>query len=117
MHLNAPPHVFEQAKQKRQNMTPAEKKLWQALRGKKLEEFKFRRQHPFGNFIVDFYCHKAKLAVEVDSSIPLDEQQRVNDSNRTAQILASGLTEIRFTSEEILKDLTTVLQKIATYLK
>jgi very-short-patch-repair endonuclease len=53
----------------RKNMTDAEKVLWQQLRNRKLGDLKFRRQHPVGIFILDFYCHEKKLAIEVDGGI------------------------------------------------
>jgi very-short-patch-repair endonuclease len=61
--------IEEAAKQLRKSLTPSEKQLWQALRGGKLAGLKFRRQHPVGNFILDFYCPAYKLVIEVDGEI------------------------------------------------
>jgi very-short-patch-repair endonuclease len=66
--------VQQQARELRQELTPAEKVLWQALRDKQLAGFKFRRQHPIDRFIADFYCAACKLIVELDGGIH-DEQQ------------------------------------------
>lgn len=66
MFYSAPPYAFERARELRMNMTQAEEILWEHLKKKQLNGYKFRRQHPVFKFIVDFYCHKAKLVVELD---------------------------------------------------
>lgn len=63
------PQKRELAKQLRQNMTPAEQVLWQELRANRLEDYHFRRQQIIDGFIVDFYCHRAALIIEVDGPI------------------------------------------------
>ena len=62
------------AAEMRKNMTYAEKVLWQQLRNRKLDDLKFRRQHPVAIFILDFYCHEKKLAIEVDGGIHNNEE-------------------------------------------
>lgn len=83
MHHNASPIVFERAKLLRQNETPAEKKLWKYLKNKQLDGIKFRRQHPIGRYILDFYCHKTKLGVEIDGGYHQDKLQQWVDKDRT----------------------------------
>ena len=68
MHAGAKPELFRFAEKLRANMTEEEKKLWAYLRSKP-KGFKFRRQHPFSQYILDFYCHKAQLAIEIDGNI------------------------------------------------
>ncbi len=68
-YYNTTAGILKLAGELRKNQTPAEKALWQALRKRNLRGHKFRRQHPVGHFIVDFYCHSSKLVIEVDGSI------------------------------------------------
>jgi imidazole glycerol-phosphate synthase subunit HisF len=70
----ASPLIFERAKDLRKNMTEAEKVLWFHLK-QNSGGFKFRRQHPLGIYIADFYCHKAKLVIELDGTIHDDAEE------------------------------------------
>jgi very-short-patch-repair endonuclease len=94
----------------RQNPTPAEAKLWSALQGKQLKGLKFRRQHPIGRFIVDFYCPSCKLVIEVDGGV--HAQQGAYDEARTEHLQSFGYRVLRVTNEEVLHDLVTVLAQI-----
>jgi very-short-patch-repair endonuclease len=101
-------HQTEQAARcLRQQLTPAEEQLWSALRGRQLVGLKFRCQHPVGRFIVDFYCPSCKLVIEVDGDI--HTQQKAYDEARTEQLQSYGYRVLRFTNEEVLNDLQTVL--------
>jgi very-short-patch-repair endonuclease len=102
--------VEEAAKQLRKSLTPSEKKLWQALRGGKLAGLKFRRQHPIGNFILDFYCPAYKLVIEVDGEIHANQADY--DFNRTAQLETHGYRVLRFQNEAVINHLETVLSAI-----
>ena len=95
------------ARRLRQQLTPAEDQLWSALRGRQLVGLKFRCQHPVGRFIVDFYCPSCKLVIEVDGDI--HAQQKAYDDARTEQLQSFGYRVLRFTNEEVLNDLQTVL--------
>ena len=90
-------------------MTPAEKILWQELRGNKLGVH-FRRQQVITGFIVDFYCHKAGLVVEVDGDI--HDLQQEQDARHEKVLGEMGLRIVRFRNEEVVKDLSAVLGKI-----
>jgi very-short-patch-repair endonuclease len=92
-------------------MTPAEHALWQALRRHQLHGLGFRRQHPLGPFIVDFYCPRLKLVIEVDGSV--HDDQADYDAARTEQLAAYGNHVIRFRNEAVLGDLASVLDQIA----
>jgi very-short-patch-repair endonuclease len=104
------PEIEAAARRLRRNMTPAEKKLWEALRGKQLGGLKFRAQHPVGPFILDFYCPACKLAVELDGGV--HEDQTAHDAARTRQLNDYGYNVIRFRNEEVLGDLPSVLDRI-----
>ena len=102
--------MHERAKKLRREMTPAEKILWKHLRTNKLDGFHFRRQQIVYGYIADFYCHQNSLIVEVDGGI--HELQREYDAEREEELIARGFRIIRFTNDEISKDLKGVLQKI-----
>lgn len=103
--------IFEKAKVLRNNMTHAELVLWEYLRTHPLG-FKFRRQHPLGIFIVDFYCHKLKLVIEVDGNIHDSEEAQNRDKEREVAIVRDGLKMMRFKNDEVLKESQIVFQKI-----
>ena len=99
----------EQARALRKSPTPAEKKLWNYLRGNKISGVKFRRQQIIEGFIVDFFCHKAKLVVEVDGDVHDVVEQKTLDTRRKEVFIARGLKEVRFRNEEVLGDVTKVV--------
>ncbi|MBI1258499.1 MAG: primosomal protein N' [Chloroflexi bacterium] len=103
------------AKQHRHEPTPAEDKLWQWLRDKQLEGFKFRRQQPIDRFIVDFYSNQVRLVIEVDGEI--HQYTQAEDAVRQAYLEALGLRVIRFTNDEVLHDTRRVLAQIAQVLQ
>ena len=111
----ADPLIFGLAKDLRKNMTDAEKLLWVHLK-QNFEGFRFRRQHPLGIYIADFYCHKAKLVIELDGTIHENEDVKTNDEIRQKSIENGGIKVIRFKNEEIFKDIEKVLQRIETHL-
>jgi very-short-patch-repair endonuclease len=82
MFKGASPEIFLRTKKLRQNLTEAEKLLWDLLRSKETLGHRFRRQHPFGNYILDFYNHKLKLCIEVDGEYHLQEEQKEKDADR-----------------------------------
>jgi len=104
-------HVMA-ARKLRQEETEAEKVLWKALRGKRLNGLKFRRQHPYENTILDFFCVEHQLVVELDGSVHDLPDQAETDEERTKFLNEHGLRVVRFRNEDILKSLPIVLQKI-----
>jgi very-short-patch-repair endonuclease len=100
---------LQRAHELRRDMTPAEKFLWNELRANKLGVH-FRRQQVVAGFIVDFYCHKAALVIEVDGDI--HHLQHDEDARREKVLTDLGLRIVRFRNEEILKDLSMVLERI-----
>lgn len=100
------------AREQRRRMTAAESALWQAIRGGKLG-MKFRRQHPIGDFVLDFYCESAQLAVEIDGDC--HEQQREYDEWRDQELAKLGVRVIRVPSDQIITDLPSSLALITPY--
>ncbi|MFN8287549.1 MAG: endonuclease domain-containing protein [Chitinophagales bacterium] len=103
--------LFEKAKHLRNNMTPSEKLLWQRLSNNQLS-VRFKPQHPLFQYIVDFYCHPAKLVIEVDGDVHFNEAQQQEDVKTTEEIEALGLLLIRFTNKEVFADLDSVIKQI-----
>ncbi|MBI5294455.1 MAG: DUF559 domain-containing protein [Chloroflexi bacterium] len=100
---------LQRARELRRDMTPTEKILWQELRGNKLGVH-FRRQQVIAGFIVDFYCHKAALVIEVDGDI--HDLQQEEDARREKVLREMGLSIVRFRNEEVVKNLSAVMGKI-----
>ena len=103
---------LHRARELRRDMTPAEKILWQELRANKLGVH-FRRQQIIAGFIVDFYCHKAALVIEVDGDI--HDLQQDEDAKREKVLNEMGLRIIRFRNEEVLRNLAPVIEKIKEF--
>ena len=104
------PDIVSAARKLRQNLTPSEKQLWQALRNRQLNGWKFRVQHPVESFIVDFYCPQHRLVIELDGAI--HDQQAEYDAARTEKLHHLGYRVIRFNNQDVMSDLRGVLQKI-----
>ncbi len=102
---------FENARQMRREPTEGEAVLWNALRGKSIG-YKFRRQHPIENFIVDFVCLDAWVIVEVDGGYHTTEEQKMKDKERNASLSALGFLTLRFTNEQVFQKLDDVVLKI-----
>jgi very-short-patch-repair endonuclease len=90
---------------------PPEAKVWQAVRNRQLG-FKFRRQHPIGRFIADFYCAEARLVIEIDGDTHAAPDQAAYDSTRTAWLEERGYHVLRFQARDVDNDLDGVLQGI-----
>lgn len=112
MFYGAQPILFEFAKQLRLNPTVAEEFLWKQLSSVKLKGVRFKRQHPILYFIADFYCHRAKLVIEVDGGYHKIPSQYEYDCNRDQELTVLGLKVIRFTNEEVLFYIKNVLKRI-----
>jgi very-short-patch-repair endonuclease len=102
------------ARRLRQSATDAEMRLWSRLRGKQLEGFRFRRQHPMGRYIVDFFCPEAKLVVEADGGQHADNEA---DSIRADWLLAQGYRVLRFWNNDVLANTEGVLLTILEALR
>ena len=116
MWKGAPKESFDKARELRHKATSAEKLLWERLRNKQLENYKFRRQHPVSLYIADFYCHQLKLVIELDGEYHLSDQQQQNDSERTAVLISNGLHVIRFSNNEVESNIDRVVQLIRDFI-
>jgi very-short-patch-repair endonuclease len=101
MHFQALPGTKNRARSLRCPMTPAENRFWLYVRSRKMSGYKFRRQHPVGKYIVDFYCHRLRLVVEIDGSIHDIKYIKEYDKEREARIKELGLSVLRFTNEDV----------------
>ena len=111
MFYSAEAPIFHNARELRNRPTNAERILWMHLRTRPAG-YKFRRQHPSSNYILDFYCHALKLAIEVDGSIHNERDVMVTDIERQKNLEAQGIKFIRVTNEQILLHLDIVIKKI-----
>src|SRR5688572_4406273 len=109
MFFDASPQIFRYAYQLRNNMTEAEKILWNKLRNNKMG-VRFKAQHPMMNFIVDFYSYSLKLVIELDG--PIHQFKIAYDAERTQIIEKAGNLVIRFTNEQVKNNLQEVLSTI-----
>jgi len=117
MWKGATPDVFLKARILRNNMTQTELLLWEEIKGNKLLGYKFRRQHPIASFIADFYCHKLNLIIEIDGEYHNIESQIKLDDERTEILEFQGVEVLRFTNNEVLKNMPEVLEKIKSFIK
>ena len=104
--------TIETARLLRKKSTKAEKTLWNVLRNRKFNGLKFRRQHPIGKYIVDFFCHEKKLIIEVDGGIHYGCEQAVYDANRQSELENSEYKIVRLDNKEVIDDIKSVLIKI-----
>ena len=108
--------MLPQARALRVNQTQAESYLWSMLRNRQMYGFKFRRQHQFGDYIADFYCHEAQLVIECDGSIHQTNENWQHDQARDAYMVGQGLRVLRFTNEDVLNNTDEVMRKITELL-
>jgi very-short-patch-repair endonuclease len=116
MHGDATPTIFENALILRRNLTFPEKVVWNQIRNKKLNGYKFRRQHALSLYIADFYCHEAKLAIEIDGGYHNTKDMQELDKLRTAVFEDFGITVLRFTNTDVLDNITLVIEQIKSHL-
>jgi very-short-patch-repair endonuclease len=107
-----PEALLRAARELRRKATDAEKYLWSLLRNRQLAGYKFRRQHPLGRFVLDFYCHEAKLCVELDGGQHAEPAQADYDRERTVWLNREGIRVIRFWNTDVLNNIEGVLQSI-----
>ncbi len=112
MQYGAKSETILRARELRKNMTDAERILWTRLRNKQMNGVRFRRQHPISFYIADFYCHKHRLVIELDGEVHHSADAKRMDDNRTAEMNRLGITVIRFTNDEVISSIQTVLETI-----
>jgi len=96
----------------RSDMTGPEKRLWSRLRSRQLQGSKFRRQHGIGPYIVDFYCPEQSLVIEIDGDSHADAEQIEKDQRRDRYLQSIGLRVVRYTNDDIMKNLDGVLEDL-----
>lgn len=110
------PELKELARNLRKTMTHAEVLLWQRIRRKTLG-YQFHRQVPMLNYIVDFYCHELKLAIEVDGGVHEHPEISVNDLTRQKEIETYGVKFLRFENQKIKQNIDSVVDAIENWIK
>ena len=100
------------SRQLRDNMTDAKRYLWTKIRMKQLKGYQFYRQKPIGDYIVDFFCPKAKLVIEVDGSQHYSDETTEYDRIRDEYLMSLGLRVMRFTNTEVMKNIEGVIESI-----
>ncbi len=101
---------MELCRQQRRNATAAEAFLWDLVRDRRFLGYKFRRQHPLGNFVADFYCPETRLAIELDGAVHAIQVSR--DRARDAVLRSRRVSVLRITNEELLTDPLAALSRI-----
>ncbi len=96
----------------RRNATPAEKALWERLRGRQLANLKFLRQVPIGPFVADFCCRDLRLVVELDGDVHSTAQEVARDRERDAYLKGHNYIVLRFPNGQVLSDVESVLHRI-----
>jgi very-short-patch-repair endonuclease len=99
----------DRARQLRENATDAERRLWSALRDRRLRGYRFRRQHPIRNYVTDFACTRHQLIVEADGGQHADNEA---DRRRTAWLESEGWRVLRFWNNDILANTNGVIETI-----
>jgi very-short-patch-repair endonuclease len=100
----------------RRRSTDAEALLWKHLRYRRFEGFKFRRQHPCGPYIHDFYCAEMRVAIELDGGQHHELSAQAYDARRTALLNREGIAVVRFPTDLVFRDLSAMLEYIASML-
>jgi imidazole glycerol-phosphate synthase subunit HisF len=115
MFYGATSNSFEKARWLREKTTRHENLLWGRLQKRQILALRIKRQHPIGTYIADFYCHAAKLVIEVDGMSHNTIHQKAYDEERTFNFEIDGLKVIRFTNDEIEFYLDRVIKEITTH--
>ncbi len=112
--IRSPKYIIELARKMRMNLTIPEEILWNELKTKKMEGFRFRIQHPIHRYILDFYCHEKKFAVEIDGDV--HKHRKDYDDYRDEYLKSAGITTLRFKNEDVINNIDYVLSEIRKYL-
>lgn len=116
MFYGATPITFERAKKLRKNLTNEERLVWEFLKSRP-QSFKFRKQHPIGFYIADFYCHALKLVIEIDGEYHLNPDQKNDDILREKQMSEWNITTLRFTNDRVSSQFDIVKAEILKFIR
>ena len=106
------PQLLALARKLRREQIDPEQLLWQLLRDRRLTGYKFRRQHPIKPYILDFYCHEVRLAIELDGGQHNAPEERARDERRTLFLNTQGIRVLRFWNHEVINNTEDVLQAV-----
>ena len=106
------PNLKDYSQKLRREMTESERKIWFKIRKRQIKGFLFFRQKPIGNHIVDFYCPKANLVIELDGGQHYSEDSKAKDDQRDEYLRKMGLRVLRFSDREVFQDSIAVIEKI-----
>jgi adenine-specific DNA-methyltransferase len=109
--------TLERARRLRRDMSDEERILWMLLRDRRFQGFKFRRQAPLGDYVVDFVCFERKLIVELDGSQHAEPEQAAFDAKRTAELEAAGFRVLRIWTSDLFKEREGVFETILNALR
>jgi very-short-patch-repair endonuclease len=105
-------NLTDLARENRKNPTPAENKIWdEVLRMRQFADYKFLRQKPLGGYIVDFYCSKLRLVIEIDGDSHAESEEY--DAERTKVLEALGLTVVRYNNDEVMQNIAGVYEDLS----
>jgi very-short-patch-repair endonuclease len=110
--LHSFPASIQNAREFRKHPTFSEKILWNSLRNRRMAGVKFRRQHPVGQFVLDFFCREKSVAIEIDGRIHERIDKSEHDMERTKYLALRGITLLRFSNDQVLDNLPLVLREI-----
>ena len=116
MHYSNHPVTKEYRQILRRTTTPTENMLWRRLKGKQLDGLRFRQQHGYGPYVLDFYCPSLRLCIELDGNIHDEERVRIKDEERTEFLLEQRIHVLRFRNEDVENDVEGVLERIREYI-
>ncbi|MFN9849411.1 MAG: endonuclease domain-containing protein [Alphaproteobacteria bacterium] len=114
--MDAPRRTRTFARQLRGAMSLPEVILWQAIRSRKVNGLRFRRQHPFGSYVLDFYCPEFRLCLEVDGASHGLGDRPLRDDIRDARLAAQGIRTLRMSAELVLHDVDDAVRMIRGFL-
>ena len=116
MNYSNHPATKEYRRLLRKTETPTERMLWKKLRGKQLGGYRFRQQHGFGPYILDFYCPALRLCIELDGDVHNEELVKQKDEERTRFLELNKIKVLRFRNEEVEQGIDNVLMKILDFI-
>ncbi|MBI5043191.1 MAG: DUF559 domain-containing protein [Nitrospirae bacterium] len=112
MKITYNPKLKELARQLRNSSTKAEIKLWNYLKGKQLKGYDFHRQKPIDNYIVDFFCNKLMLAIEIDGYTHSFEETFERDMDKVKRLNELGISVLRFLDEDVMNNIEALISSV-----
>ena len=117
MNYSNHPATKEYRRLLRKTETPTERMLWKRLRGKQLDGYRFRQQHGFGPYVMDFYCPSIRICIELDGGVHDEKKIKIKDEERTEFLKQNKIHVLRFRNEEVEQDIENVLERIRDYIR